>query len=594
MEAGGYRWLMALPRWHTLGLCRILSASFEPPSAMIASDADASPVQAPPAAKNRSPTCDRLFYLLLFLLALIVLATFKQYGISVDEGLQKNYGHLLLSFYLSGFEDRHVFDYFNLHYYGGFFDLISALLAHVSPLSEYDTRHLLCAVIGLGGILGVRQVGRLVGGARVGLLAAVLLAITGAYYGAMFNNTKDVPFAAGMIWVVYFGCRLVASLPKPSFAVCIAFGTAIGLSLGVRVGALFGVVYVLPAIALSLVGLARSAGGPSAAAATGALLVRLLLGMVSAVLLMALFWPWSVLAPGNIFAAVTALSDMDIYTVIAGEGFNAPDDPRWYLPVYLLVKLPELLLLGAAAGLVALIIPACSQSPAADSTCSKLFPWSVVVLSVIIPIGFAVIARPALYNGLRHFLFVVPPLCVIAAAGIERIWTDVRRLSSAAAFALAAGAASLVAKDVWTLIALHPHQYVYYNLLVGGVNGVDGRYEMDYWSNFAPEAFRLLGDRLKWENGGRMPDRPIAVAFCYPDWFPPWIFQTYAPPPLVQSRDTCNGAEFYVSTTNTGCDEVCSGKTIVVVERLGVVLGVVKDLRMTNGKHPPSASVKRP
>lgn len=551
---------------------------------MIDSDTGVSPPQACVKSTRCPSLYDSLFYVLLIVVGLLVLTTFKDYGISVDEGLQKDYGHLLFSFYASGLQDQRVFSYENLYYYGGLFDLISAALTHISPLAEYDTRHLLCALSGLLGIVGVWRVGRLVGGARVGLLAAVLLTITGAYYGAMFNNTKDVPFAAGMIWVVYFGCRLVAALPKPAYSLGIGFGAAIGLSLGVRVGALFGGIYVLPAILAHFAGLARSAGWPRAGAAMSVLAVRSLPGLAVAILLMALFWPWSVLAPGNIVAAVGALSSFNILTVVAGQSLTSADDPRWYLPAYMAAKLPEIVLLGSALAFFAAFIGCRSRSAAGALRLPTTYMWSVVILAAAVPVGYAVIARPALYNGLRHFLFVIPPLCVVAAAGIAWALRSARQLGRAAFFAVAAIAAAFMAKDLWTLVALHPHQYVYYNLLVGGVKGAAGRWEMDYWSNYAPEAFRSLVNRLKAENGGRLPDRPIAVTFCYPEWFPPWIFESYAPPPLVRSQEYCDDAEFYIATTNTGCAEACRGTTIVTVERLGAVLGVVKDLRALQPK----------
>lgn len=538
---------------------------------------------------HQTPLYDRLFAILLIGLACLVVLTFKDYGISHDEDLQSTYGHLLLSFYVSGLKDTQAFSYENLYYYGGLFDLVSAILVHVSPLTEYDTRHLLCAIVGLAGIVGTWRVARLLAGPRAGLLAAVLLALTGAYYGAMFNNTKDVPFAAGMIWVVYFGCRLVAQLPKPSYRAIIGFGAAIGLSLGIRVGALFGGLYILPAIVIHLVQLARSSGPLRAAAATGLLAWRLLPGAAVAVALMALLWPWSVLAPGNIFEAVTALGSFDIDTTIAGETMSSQDIPRWYLPWYLVVKLPELVLLGGLAALAMLGAGVRSRSGGESWREEGAQQGSVVVLAAALPILYAVLARPGLYNGIRHFLFVVPPLCVMAAYGFDRALINLRRVGRLAPALLVAVGALFMTKDLWTLIALHPQQYVYYNLLVGGVKGAAGRYEMDYWSNFAREAIDALVVRLKAENGGRLPDQKIPIADCFPDW----ILQAYAPPQMQPESVDCEEAQFVISTTNTHCDGMCdqqinesggqtvepSGQTIISIERLGAVLGVVKDLR---------------
>ena len=64
-------------------------------------------------------------------LGLSVVLTFRDYGISWDEGVQNTYGVKLLSFYSSGFRDRSAMAYLNLFYYGGFFDIVAALLGKI-------------------------------------------------------------------------------------------------------------------------------------------------------------------------------------------------------------------------------------------------------------------------------------------------------------------------------------------------------------------------------------------------------------------------------------------------------------------------------
>src|SRR4051812_11031193 len=92
------------------------------------------PVLPSPTAARRLPWV-RIFLGLVFLaLAVLVIATFRDYGISWDEEVQNNYGDKLLRFYASGFRDRSAMHYLNLFYYGGFFDLVAAIVNLVSPL----------------------------------------------------------------------------------------------------------------------------------------------------------------------------------------------------------------------------------------------------------------------------------------------------------------------------------------------------------------------------------------------------------------------------------------------------------------------------
>ena len=104
-----------------------------------------------PDPRRRFPTIDarRLSQLVLAVLALLILATFADYGVSWDERVQNTYGLRLLSYYLTAFQDQSAFNYINLRYYGGAFDLIAASLNTISPFGEYETRHLLGGAVGL-------------------------------------------------------------------------------------------------------------------------------------------------------------------------------------------------------------------------------------------------------------------------------------------------------------------------------------------------------------------------------------------------------------------------------------------------------------
>ena len=57
---------------------------------------------------------DVAFVLLIMALLVLVGATFKEYAVSNDEGLQQHYGELIVAYYKSGFADKSVFDYGNL------------------------------------------------------------------------------------------------------------------------------------------------------------------------------------------------------------------------------------------------------------------------------------------------------------------------------------------------------------------------------------------------------------------------------------------------------------------------------------------------
>src|SRR4029077_3698822 len=115
----------------------------------------------------------------------------------------------------------------------------------------YETRHLLNGVVGILGLAGCWKLGRALGGPRAGFIALVFLLLTPNYYGQMFNNPKDIPFAAGGAWATYYMVLILPALPCPPLRLVLKLGVAIGLALGVRVGGLLFVCYLGLVLVLS-------------------------------------------------------------------------------------------------------------------------------------------------------------------------------------------------------------------------------------------------------------------------------------------------------------------------------------------------------
>src|SRR5205085_1824202 len=120
--------------------------------------------------------------------------------------------------------------------------------------------------------------------------------------------------------------------------------------------------------------------------------------------------------------------------------------------------------------------------------------------------------RPALYNGTRHFTFLLPSLAVFSAIGLDRFFARLgahpRLLWAHAALliVLAADAALL-------LVRLHPYEYVAYNRISGGLPAAYGRWELDYWSDGLREAAVKLNALVEKE-AARDPEQRYLVAIC--------------------------------------------------------------------------------
>ena len=236
----------------------------------------------------------------------------------------------------------------------------------------------------------------------------------------MFNNTKDIPFAVGMTWLLYFSCRIVATLPRPALRDVVWLGVATGLSLGIRVGGFLGVIGLVVAIGvhLAIVGWRQDW---RAAVRDGLLTVRYLLpALPIAYLLMAVFWPWSVLSPLNPVDALSGLFHFPFMTPFDGHLYPATNVPSAYLPVYIAIKLPEVVLAGVLATICIFLADLMRRRVSIEG--ATVLPWFALVFAIVFPLVYVLIGRPGIYNGMRHFFFLVPPLCVTAAFGLDRLW----------------------------------------------------------------------------------------------------------------------------------------------------------------------------
>jgi hypothetical protein len=509
--------------------------------------------------------------LLLSGLALLVALTYGDYGISNDEGVQQHYGELIIRYYQSGLSDRAVFDFDNLYLYGGLFDIMATGLAKLLPIELYHARHILCAAFGIGGIAATWATARLVGGTRAGLIAALMLAVCGPWYGGMFNHTKDVTFAAAMMGATFMLLRVMRALPRPRRRDVFFLGILIGASLGLRALGLLLLGYVGLALLLETM-----RGGGATLRARTTFFGRSALALSPAILLgyaiMLATWPWAALDVFNPVRAITAFSNFhyQIATLLAGQTYTMATVPRWYVPAYILIKLPLILFAGLALAL--LFAPFAAQATRDPRARREI---GLLAFTAAFPVLCHVIGHGPAFTGMRHFLFVAPPMAALAGIGFSVLIARAahRRLSAGAG--LGAAIAAVLAWNAGVLVQLHPYEYLYYNAVVGGLKGASGRYDTDYWVNMMPEAVHDLEAFLA-HTERRVGPRgiPYSVAICAERL----QFDNATDKQLYWTKDW-DRADFFISPTHMDCDTLVKGKVVARIERMGALIGVVKDRR---------------
>ena len=526
--------------------------------------------------------------LLIIAITFIALWTFRDYAVSNDEGLQHHYGQLILEYYRSGMTDETVFGFRDLYLYGGLFDIVAVRLSEIfASIDVYDIRHILCALIGISGIAATAATARTISGSRAGFIAAVALAVCGCWYGTMFNHTKDVPLAAGMIGATYMLIRVMRKLPRPHFGDVLLFGLLTGCALGIRVFALLLVFYAGFAVLLAM---------PQPPQRDWRSIGRFILRSIAylcpafivAYLIMIAAWPWSALAPLNPVRGLLEFAEFQkhIETLLDGHIYPMETVPRLYVPIYILIRVSLMTLAGAAIGLLfAVASPLARRAGLQPSSRREI---ALVALTVAFPLACQVISKGPAFTGLRHFTFVLPPLAVLAGIGIDAAVIALSSWRKPFGFAALAAASVYFTWNASVLLRLHPYEYLYYNPVVGGLNGASRLYVTDYWVNIMPEAVNQLEQYLdRTERGGSsLTPHDYTVGVCGERVsFERERYAFERRLKRVRLRWIKNPqwgrADFFIAPTHLSCDKIIDGKVVATISRLGVPIGYVKDRRTT-------------
>jgi hypothetical protein len=529
------------------------------------------PLPSTEAGATVAMICDRLALALIAVAAVVAVATFRDYGVGWDDYTHAEYGDLLVSFYASGFTDKRALSFVNLYMYGGGFDLLAALAAKVLPFTLFETRRLLGAVVGLIGLVVVWRTARRVGGSVAGLTALALLATCPLFVGHQLINAKDGPFAVAMAILLLGLVRAFDQYPRPCAGTVALVGGGFGLAIGSRIMGGFGGISALAALALLVMIDTRQDGVRSAATRLGQFVLRMLPGIVLMLAVMALIWPWVVSAPLNLVHAIDYFSrffEEPWQELFGGMLIRVTDMPRSYVPTLLALQLPELFLLLGTGGTAGALIAAVRSNIARN----RRAVLALIAFAALLPLAVTVLARPAMYNGIRHFVFVLPPLAILGGlAGawlLERAWPH-RAIAALAVALFAIG----VASPVIEMARLHPYEYTHFNRIADGVKGARDQYMLDYWALSFKQASLGLKAKIA-ELGLEKPaGRRWKLATCGPHRSP----QVELGPDFETTWDP-KGADFALMLGEFYCRRL-DAPLWVEVARAGAVYARVYDLR---------------
>lgn len=423
-------------------------------------------------------------FILIVINLLLGLMTFRSYGLSWDEPLFYDYGEAL------------KYAYTPANWFSGDFDVANSFGSSGSDHANRGPAYLLVAMpfvsflrwLGLDPAsawhlanfltfnLGIYFLYRLASkwmSRESALAVAALFTFQPLLWGHAFINPKDIPFLTFFLGSVVFGFDMVddwAANLKPKFGKVLLASIFLGIATSIRI---LGPLAVILTVMYALV------QGIKIPYLVKHPVIWLYAGL--SLFIMFVSWPYLWLNPLQKFTEVFVfMSDnpTQLNVLFAGENYQAGEIPHRYFPVLLIYTLTEptylLIVLGIFFGFW-------------KSDNKKRLILGILLFWFGILVAYILLKRPAMYDGYRHFLFILPPLFIFAGFAFETLFDLLKQGWQKIVITIA-----ILAFGVLPITQLHPYQYAYYNNFAGGVGGVFREYETEYWLTCYREAVLSL------------------------------------------------------------------------------------------------------
>lgn len=403
--------------------------------------------------------------LILFLIIYFFIAanTYKDFGSTFDEFMVYTRGdyfyHKVVGndkYLQKGFVINDS-DNYVLHYYNSTFP---ALLYALNDSGSYDRYHLLNMIFGSFIFIFMYEI--LLASHKkwqYAILGTVVLFFIPRFLGHIPGNPKDVPFATAYIASLFF---ILINHKLSPFLRVLVLGICIGLTASLRfLGFSLILVYV---IFLCTQVLAKKY---PIRQLWEIALETMVIGVIAFTVFMASL-PYIGADPYNhtieLMKINTSYPWMGTIRLF-GQTYTKDSFPRLYTLLWILISTPIMILGLSVVGLFAGIFK------------RKQKLYMLLVISLMVQVFAYVMLKPFVYNGLRHYLFILPHLALLSVVGI--IWL----MKYARVFKITLGLLIIEAIFIaYTYIQIHPYEYTYFNPLVTMTRDVSREFDFDYWA----------------------------------------------------------------------------------------------------------------
>ena len=447
----------------------------------------------------------RLIYLMTAIVSLFLITHLSQNAaISGDEYRYIDQASRVYDYYTSFGSDKAAVTQGGIdpqHYNAQSFDNVLYAVQKWMGIDAdtFGFRHFWNAVIGWFAIFLASLIALKIGGFRMAIITFLLLFLSPRFLGHSYNNHRDIPMAAAVVFAVYFMIPWLKSLPRIRWKYFLWVVIGIAWAYSLRLG---GGVLVMGYL-LAFTGLAYLVQSGSFSACIknigsglymlGSSLLACMVGFGLGVLT----WPFALEGPvANSLEVLSASAELGVSLrqVFEGEQLWSNAMPWYYTGKWMLITIPTFVL-------AAFFFSFFSVKRVLNR--DNLLSWLMVLFAVILPLTYALVIVGTHYGGWRHFIFVYPFIAILAAMGVEGVFRMFAKYKLNNLIWLAFPV--FMFQPIMFIIKNHPFEYMYFNELIGGTKGAHGHFETDYSLNSLKEASQWLIENVVRDYTGEEP-----------------------------------------------------------------------------------------
>jgi len=407
----------------------------------------------------------------LFFIFFLVLGTFifSDYGLSWDEGLQRNIGLMNIDYVLNNSnalldsQDR---------YHGAFFEIILISIEKIFHLEDtksiYLGRHLAnFLTFYLGVIFFYLLCKHYFRNWKIAILGCLLLILSPRIFSDSFYNCKDIPFMSIFIISIYL---FVKYTENKNWLWVLLHSLTSAILIDIRI---MGVLLPFFTLLFTITNSYHTHKVKKNA-------LNLVVYFSLLAIFMIVLWP--VLWKNPLHHFLQAFIQMSHYpwngaVLYFGKYVSARSLPGHYIPVWIIITTPILYILAFFAGLFS-SLNAIFRNPSNYLSLKK--KDLIFLLWFFLPLITIIVFKSVLYDGWRHMFFIYPAFLVIALNGLVTIWNALQKKRHTISLAIFVLIVTLsLASTAYGMVTNHPHQNVYFNFLVE--KNARNNFELDYW-----------------------------------------------------------------------------------------------------------------